>query len=109
MESRLTSFIGRFLIIPIALSGVCLSMLFGIPMAGAMKMDQLSINTAIPYDHEMVVRESQDHGTQAGCCTGVRMEHDTEATTPDHPNAFVGFFVADLTRALLHNSRLQTA
>ena len=33
------SLMGRLLIIPVALSGVCLSMLFGVPMAGAMEID----------------------------------------------------------------------
>jgi hypothetical protein len=89
---------GRLLIIPVALSGVCLSMLFGVPMAGAMTIDQTVMSMDIPDDHGMNVVENQDQGSQPACYAVVRMEHETEATTPDQGKTSVVSFVADIPR-----------
>ena len=89
---------GRLLIIPIALSGVCLSMLFGVPMAGAMEMDQTTMRADVSSQHQMVVVGNQDHGTQPGCCTATRMEHDTKAATFDQGKTHPTSCVADVPR-----------
>lgn len=92
------SLMGRLLIIPVALSGVCLSMLFGVPMAGAMEMDQTAMQADVSSQHEMVAAGNQDHGTQPGCCTGARMEHDTKAATSDQGKVYPASCVADVPR-----------
>lgn len=90
------SLMGRLLIIPVALSGVCLGMLFGVPMAGAMEMDQATIQADVSSQHQMVVVGNQDHGTQPGCCTGARMEHDTKAAPSDQGKVHPTSCVADV-------------
>lgn len=92
---------GRLLIIPVALSGVCLSMLFGVPMAGAMETSEPMMSANVSTEHRMAVVENQDQGTQLGCCATVRMEHDIEATTPDQGKASVVSFVAYMPRAVV--------
>ncbi|MBI4592410.1 hypothetical protein HY733_03120 [Candidatus Uhrbacteria bacterium] len=100
MLSAFAPIIGRFLLIPVALSGVCLSMLFGVPMAGAMEPTQQVMSIDDLDNHSMTVVEDQGDKTQPGCCTTVRMEHDTEATAPDHGKTSVNFLVADLPREI---------
>ena len=92
------SLMGRLLIIPVALSGVCLSMLFGVPMAGAMEIDQPVMSASVSVEHGMATVENQDQGSQPACCATVRMEHDTEATTPSQGKTLVVSFVADMPR-----------
>lgn len=92
------SLMGRLLIIPVALSGVCLSMLFGVPMAGAMEMDQATMQADVTNQHEMVAAGNLDHGTQPGCCTAARMEHDTKAAASDQGKVHSGSCVADVPR-----------
>ncbi len=94
------SLMGRLLIIPVALSGVCLSMLFGVPMAGAMEPQEQMVSIEDLGGHSMVVGETSADAQQPGCCATVRMEHDTVATasnTGKTPNVFV---VADLPREM---------
>lgn len=98
MRLGFASLMGRLLIIPAALSGVCLSMLFGVPMAGAMEIDKPVMSADISDDHGMIVVENQDQGSQSACCAIVRMEHDIEATTPDRGKTPVTYFVADMPR-----------
>lgn len=98
MITTLAPILGRFLLIPVALSGVCLSMLFGVPMAGAMEPTQHVMSVDASGNHSMAVVGEHGDDTQPGCCATVRMEHDTEATTPDHGKASVNFLVADLPR-----------
>lgn len=86
---------GRLLVIPVAFSGMCLSMLFSIPMAGAMIIDQTVMSMGTSDDHGMIVIENQEQGSQPVCCTTVRMEHDTEATAPDQGKTPVTSFVVD--------------
>ena len=74
--------IGRLLIIPIMLSGVCLSMLFGVPVAEAMGTDQPMMSANVSGGHRMDIVENQGQESQPVCCVTVRMEHDPEATTP---------------------------
>lgn len=90
------SLLGRLLIIPVALSGVCLSMLFGVPMARAMEMDQTTIRADVFSQHQMVVVGNEDHGTQPGCCTATRMEHETKAATADQGKVHPTSYVADV-------------
>lgn len=98
MGLEFTSLIGRLLIIPVALSGMCLSMLFGVPMAGAMTMDQTVMSMEISDDHEMIVIEGQEQGSQPACCATVRMEHVTQATTPSPEKSPAISFVANMSR-----------
>lgn len=89
---------GRLLIIPVALSGVCLSMLFGVPMVGAVEMGQPIMSVDVSGEHRMVVVENQDQGSQPACCATVRMEHDTAATTPDQGKTPATSFVEDMPK-----------
>lgn len=98
MELGFTSLIGRLLIIPIALSGVCLSMLFGVPMTGAMTTDQTVMTMGVPDDHGMSVVENQDQESQPACCIAVQMEHETKATTLNQRKLPVVSFVADMPK-----------
>ena len=91
MELLLVSMSGRLLIIPVALSGICLSMLFGVPMTQAMDSKMFSIRVDVPIEHEMGAIQYQDSETQPGCCATVRMQHDTDATVPDQDAFFVSF------------------
>lgn len=100
MISAFAPILGRLLIIPVALSGVCLSMLFGVPMAGAMEPTWQVMSVGASGHHSMTVIEDQGDDTQPGCGATVRMEHDTQATPPDHGKASVNFLVADLPREL---------
>lgn len=96
MVSTLAPILGRFILIPVALSGVCLSMLFSVPMASAMEGEHVSAGAAVSVGHTMVIVENQDHETQPECCVSVRMEHDTRATASDSVKTLVGSFAADL-------------
>jgi len=95
MGSIIPSFLGRLLLIPIALSGVCLSMVVGVPMAGAMEpVEQVGNSNA--FHHDMGIVGTQDHDDQSGCCKTVRMEHDTEAITPDSVKLLVTFLAIEM-------------
>lgn len=98
MGLGLISLAGRLLIIPVALSGVCLSMLFGVPMASAMTADQPAMGMSESSDHEMVIVENQDQGSQPACCATVRMEHDTEAATPSPEKTPTVSLIADVPK-----------
>ncbi len=95
-----TALIGRLLFIPVALSGVCLSLLFGVPMAGAMEPQEHMVTIEDSDGHSMHMTETSADTQQPECCATVRMEHDTNATTPGNsktPNMFV---VVDLSREI---------
>ena len=98
MITTFAPILGRLLIIPVALSGVCLSILFGVPMVGAMEPTQQVVSIDASDSHSMTVVGEQGDDTQPGCCATVRMEHDTEATTPDHGKTSVELLAADLPR-----------
>ena len=100
MISAFAPIIGRFLLIPVALSGVCVRMLFGVPLAGAMEPTQQVMSIDASGNHSMTVVGEQGDDAQPGCCATVRMEHDTEATPPDHGKASVDLLAADLPREL---------
>lgn len=92
---------GRVLIIPVALSGVCLSMLSGIPIVYAMEMDQTMMRAGVSSQHEMAVFKNQDHGTQSGCCTTARMLHDTKVATSEQGKAYAVSCIADVPHDLI--------
>ncbi len=92
------SLLGRILVVPVALSGVCLSMLFGISMVGAMERDQPMMSNDVSGEQGMSVVEYQDHGSPSSCCETVRMEHDTEATTPDQGKTPMVYVVGDIPK-----------
>lgn len=95
-----TSLMGRLLIIPLALSGVCLGMLFGVPMAGAMTTDQAMMAANDSSDHAMVVVQNQDQGSQPACCATVRMEHDIKATTQSSEKTPTVSIIADVPKEI---------
>lgn len=92
------SLMGRLLIIPAALSGMCLSMLFGVPMADAVEIDRLVTGVNVSVGQRMTVVENQDQASQLACCATVRMEYDTEATTSDPGKLSPASFAADMPR-----------
>ena len=88
--------LGRLLIIPVALSGACLSLLFGVPVAQAMETENTVVSSEMLGEHGVTVADDQREESQPGSCAPVRMEHDTQATAPGHAETSVGFLVADL-------------
>lgn len=99
MGSVITSFLGRLLLIPIALSGVCLSMVVGVPMVGAMELVE-QVGNSNAFHHDMGIVGTQDHDDQSGCCKTVRMEHDVDAITPDNAKLLVTFLTMNMSWAI---------
>ncbi|MBI4435077.1 hypothetical protein HY630_00230 [Candidatus Uhrbacteria bacterium] len=89
MISTLAPILGRFILFPVALSGVCLSMLFGVPMARAMEPATKDLNVDPSGSHSMAIVEILGDTDQPGCCATVRMQHDADATVPDQDASFV--------------------
>ncbi len=61
-------------------------------------MDQVAIRADVSSQHQMVVVGNEDHGTQPGCCTATRMEHETKAATADQGKVRPTSCVADVPR-----------
>lgn len=90
------SIMGRLLIIPVALSGMCLSMIFGAPMAEAATTNQPTIHASLSNEHGMILVQSQEQEPHAACCATVQMEHNSETTTPTLKQTPVLFFATDI-------------
>src|SRR3989339_252367 len=95
MKSTFKTFIGPYLVIPVALSGVCLSLLVGIPMVHAAKIDQQILPTHKMSEQTMSMTKTQDHEKQPGCCSSVQMEHDTAAMTSKQEETVINLFLVD--------------
>ncbi|MBI4256836.1 hypothetical protein HY626_02150 [Candidatus Uhrbacteria bacterium] len=91
MESVFVPLFGRLLIMSLALSGICLNMLFGAAVAQAMDSEMSLMYVDDFIAHEMVVMHSPTDEPQPKCCTSIRMQHNTDATVPNQNAPFVSF------------------
>lgn len=90
------SLIGRLLLIPLALGSVCLSALFGTPMAQAMESAPQTMHAAAPADHATSFLKMEVRAERVDCCVALRAEHDTAATAPTQEKSTATSLVADL-------------
>lgn len=85
MRFQTTRFLGRILLVPVALSGICFGLLLGIPMTRAAGVPLTHVMDAhAGHIYAASVEADSPTATDAGCCAEVRMEHGTDATVPDH-------------------------
>src|SRR3989339_474124 len=81
MSSLLTSILGRILPVSITLSGICLSMFFGMPPAQAMESANKIVSPDISVDCDVTMTDTQDFSECFMCCVGTRSQHEIEVAT----------------------------
>lgn len=88
MVSLLATTLGRLLIVPVALSGVCLTMLLGTPMAHAMSPTDSHGAASIHImagDHVSVMVVDADQAQGANCCLSAKQQHEAGVTASHEP------------------------